>query len=124
MKRSFKSIILFSLIAFISVTLFSGCKKTSETTAKITVRGAKNELVIGAWVRVYGKSTTTKSSIINDSIQSDYKGEAFFNYSKIYQAGQAGVAVLDVVGRQGALFGKTIIKIEAEEENIATVFIE
>jgi hypothetical protein len=71
-----------------------------------------------------GNSTTTNTSIINDSIQSDYKGEAIFNYNKIYKAGQAGVAVLDITGRKGALYGKGIIKIEQEKESTETIYLQ
>ncbi len=124
MNRSIKSFILFSLFLLIGSALFSSCHKTKDTTARITVRDKSSNLVIGAWVRVFGNSTTTNTSIINDSIQSDYKGEAIFNYNKIYKAGQAGVAVLDIVGRKGALYGKGIIKIESEEETTETIYLQ
>ena len=124
MNRSIKSFILFSFFLLIGSVLFSSCHKTKDTTAKITVRDKSNNLVIGAWVRLYGNSTTTNTSIINDSIQSDYKGEAFFNYNKIYKAGQAGVAVLDITGRKGALYGKGIVKIEQEKENTETIYLQ
>ena len=104
--------------------MFSSCNKTKDTTARITVRDKNSNLVIGAWVRVFGNSTTTNTSIINDSIQSDSKGEAIFNYNKIYKSGQAGVAVLDITGRKGALYGKGIIKIEQEKESTETIYIQ
>lgn len=124
MKKSFKPFYLFFFVSFAVISIFSSCHKTSDTTATVTVRDKDNALVIGAWVRLYGNSTTTKTSIVNDSLQSDYKGEAHFNYNKIYQAGQAGVAVLDVVARKGILYGKTIVKIDAEVDNKVTVFIQ
>ncbi len=124
MNRSIKSFIIFSFFLLVGSFLFSSCHKTKDTTARITVRDKSNNLVIGAWVRVYGNSTTTNTSIINDSIQSDYKGEAIFNYNKIYKAGQAGVAVLDITGRKGALYGKGIIKIEQEKESTETIYLQ
>ena len=124
MNRSIKSFIIFSFFLLIGSVLFSSCQKTKDTTARITVRDKSSNLVIGAWVRVYGNSTTTNTSIINDSIQSDYKGEAIFNYNKIYKAGQAGVAVLDITGRKGALYGKGIIKIEQEKESTETIYLQ
>jgi hypothetical protein len=124
MKKSIKSFIFFSFLFLLVSTFFSSCHKTKDTTAKITVRDKNSNLVIGAWVRVFGNSTTTNTSIINDSIQSDYKGEVIFNYNKIYKAGQAGVAVLDIIGRKGALYGKGIIKIEPEIENKETIYLQ
>jgi len=124
MKKSIKSSIFISFLFLLGSTLFYSCHKTKDTTAKITVRDKNSNLVIGAWVRVFGNSTTTNTSIINDSIQSDYKGEVIFNYNKIYKAGQAGVAVLDIIGRKGALYGKGIIKIEPEIENKETIYLQ
>ncbi len=124
MNKSINSLIFFSFFLLIGSFLFSSCNKTKDTTARITVRDKNSNLVIGAWVRVFGNSTTTNTSIINDSIQSDSKGEAIFNYNKIYKAGQAGVAVLDITGRKGALYGKGIIKIEQEKESTETIYIQ
>ena len=124
MNKSINSLIFFSFFLLIGSFLFSSCHKTKDTTARITVRDKNSNLVIGAWVRVFGNSTTTNTSIINDSIQSDSKGEAIFNYNKIYKAGQAGVAVLDITARKGALYGKGIIKIEQEKESIETIYIQ
>ena len=124
MNKSINSLIFFSFFLLIGSFLFSRCHKTKDTTARITVRDKNSNLVIGAWVRVFGNSTTTNTSIINDSIQSDSKGEAIFNYNKIYKAGQAGVAVLDITARKGALYGKGIIKIEQEKESIETIYIQ
>ncbi len=124
MNKSIKSFIFFSFFLLMGSFLFSSCHKTKDTTARITVRDKNSNLVVGAWVRVFGNSTTTNTSIINDSIQSDYKGEVLFNYNNIYKAGQAGVAVLDIIGRKGALYGKGIIKIEQEKENKETIYIQ
>jgi hypothetical protein len=124
MNKSIKSYIFFSFFLLIGIFLFSSCRKTKDTTAIITVRDKSSNLVVGAWVRVFGNSTTTNTSIINDSLQSDYKGEVILNYNKIFKSGQAGVAVLDITGRKGALYGKGIIKIEPEVENTETIFIQ
>ena len=124
MKRSIKSILLFSFVALVAVTFFSSCNKTNDTTVRVTVQDASHKIVAGAWVRLFGNSTTTSTSVINDSLMTDSGGQAVFNYNKIYKAGQAGVAVLDVVGRKSALYGKNVVKIESETENDVTVYIQ
>ena len=124
MKRSIKSILLFSFVALVAVTFFSSCNKTKDTTVRVTVQDASHKIVAGAWVRLFGNSTTTSTSVINDSLMTDSGGQAVFNYNKIYKAGQAGVAVLDVVGRKSALYGKNVVKIESETENDVTVYIQ
>lgn len=124
MKRSLKSLLLFSFVALVAVTFFSSCKKTTDTTVKVTVHDASHKIVAGAWVRIFGNSTTTSTSVINDSLLTDAGGQAVFNYNKIYKAGQAGVAVLDIVARKSALYGKNVVKVEAEEQTDATVYIQ
>lgn len=119
-----KKIVLFALVALLGVTFSSGCRKKKSTTAKIIVRDAANALVLSATVRVYGESSTTKASVVDNTTTSDYKGEAFFNYDDIYQLGQAGVAVLNIDASKNGLTGTGIIKIESEVENTATVFIQ
>lgn len=124
MKKTMKSVVIYSFIAILGVAFSSGCRKKKDTTAKIVVRDETNALVIGATVHVYGESTTTKPSVVDDTQASDYKGEAFFDYNDIYQLGQAGVAVLNVDCSYGTKTGTGIIKIEAEVENTETIYIQ
>ncbi len=124
MKRSIKSLLLFTFFALVAVTFFSSCHKTKDTTVKVTVHDASHKIVAGAWVRLFGNSTTTSTSVINDSLLTNDGGQAVFNYNKIYKSGQAGVAVLDIVARKSALYGKNVVKIEAEEQTEVTVFIQ
>ena len=120
-----KSIICFTFIALMGISFSSGCRKKKATTAKIIVRDAASELVLGASVNVYGDpSVSGKVSVVNATQPSDYKGEAYFNYDDIYQLGQAGVAVLNIKVTKGSLIGTGMIKIEAEVENAETVFIQ
>ena len=124
MKRSIKSLLLFTFFALVAVTFFSSCHKTKDTTVKVTVHDASHKIVAGAWVRLFGNSTTTSTSVINDSLLTNDGGQAVFNYNKIYKSGQAGVAVLVIVARKSALYGKNVVKIEAEEQTDVTVFIQ
>lgn len=124
MKRSIKSLLLFSFVALAAMTFFSSCKKTKDTTVKVIVQDASHKIVPGAMVVLYGKSTTTSTSVISDSLLSNSSGEALFNYNKIYKSGQAGVAVLDVIGKKDALYGKNIVKIEAETQTDVIVYIQ
>lgn len=124
MKKTMKSLVIYSFVAILGIGFSSGCRKKGDTTAKIVVRDETNALVIGATVHVYGESTTTKPSVVDDTQSSDYKGEAFFDYNDIYQLGQAGVAVLNIDCSYGTKTGTGIIKIEAEVENTETIYIQ
>lgn len=104
----------------------SGCRKKKDTTAIIYVLDAQNDRVAGAQVVLKGESTMTPSPpvILFDTTLSDASGVAIFNFNDVYQLGQAGVAVLNIEARKDALSGQAIIKIEQEEANEETVFIQ
>lgn len=108
--------------------LFSstGCRKKKDTTALIYVLDANNQRVAGAQVVLKGESTVPNSPpvVLFDTALSDGSGVASFNFNDVYQLGQAGVAVLNIEARKDALEGEAIIKIEQEEENEETVFIQ
>jgi hypothetical protein len=104
----------------------TGCRKKKDTTALIYVLDANNQRVAGAEVVLKGESTIPNSPpvVLFDTAVSDGGGVASFNFNEVYQLGQAGVAVLNIEARKDALSGEAIIKIEQEEENEETVFIQ
>jgi hypothetical protein len=109
-----------------SIVVFSSCRKKGDTIARITVRDTANMLVPDARVILYGTSTTDpiQPVVRRDTAFTNSSGVAIFNYNDIYQLGQAGFAVLDIVVRKDNFNGSGIIKIEEEKENTATVFIQ
>ena len=104
----------------------TGCRKKKDTTALIYVLDASNQRVAGAQVVLKGESTVPNSPpvVLFDTTLSDASGIASFNFNDVYQLGQAGVAVLNIEAKKDALTGEAIIKIEQEEENEETVFIQ
>lgn len=123
-----KSTFFILLIGLTGLTFTSGCRKKKDTTAVITVRDSNNgnTIIVGATVRVYGTSSTTppQDPVVDNTNTTDNEGKATFNYNDIYQQGQAGVAVLDITCTSGTKTGTGIIKIEAEKENTATVYVQ
>lgn len=116
---------LFILLAIASAGVFSGCRKKKDTIAKIYVKNWSNELVEGATVILYGKSTinTPANVVLYDTTQTNSSGVAVFNYNDVYQLGQAGVAVLDIKAYKDGAQGQGIIKVEEETTSEETVFI-
>jgi hypothetical protein len=123
-----KYILTFSILLITSITISSlvSCRKKGDTIAKITVRDTANVLVPGATVILYGESTTVpiQPVVRRDTTTTNTSGVATINYNDVYQLGQAGVAVLNISAEKGDLYGEGIIKIEEEEENTVTVFIQ
>lgn len=125
MKRHI--IITASVTLFLaSIVVFSSCRKKGDTIARITVRDASSMLVSDARVILYGTSTTDpiQPVVRRDTAYTNSTGVATFNYNDIYQLGQAGFAVLDIVVTKDNLSGSSIIKVEEEKENTQTVFIQ
>ncbi|MGB0934352.1 MAG: hypothetical protein ACPGU5_08715 [Lishizhenia sp.] len=122
------------ILGILTVTLTLGslsfgvnsCKKEEATVAKITVRDTSNALVVGAEVILYGVSTTLPPQPVTrrDTVFTDASGVATFDYTDDFQLGQAGFAVLNIDAAKGTLFGQGTIKINEEEENVETVFIQ
>jgi hypothetical protein len=108
------------------LTLNSCVKEKKDTLERIEVRNENNALVENAMVILYGTSTCNCPSqpIIRDTSYTNSQGIAMFNYNKIYQLGQAGVAVLDIEASKGTRQGQGIIKIEAEKLNEETIYIQ
>jgi hypothetical protein len=116
-----------SLTLFLaSLVVFSSCRTKGDTIARITVRDTASMLVPNARVILYGTSTTDpiQPVVRRDTAFTNSSGVAVFNYNDIYQLGQAGFAVLDIIVRKDNMTGSGIIKVEEEKENTQTVFIQ
>ena len=111
-----KAGIIVMFIAFLSIGLFS-CRKESPTIAVITVCDTSGTAFPNAMVRLYPTPTINPHPgiTIDDTLYTDASGQASFDYSDMYNLGQAGFAVLDIEVRSGdTLYGTGIIKVEAE----------
>lgn len=127
MKNYFSIGVVAFLALSLGVTFSStGCRKKEDTIAKIYVRDTNNDPVVGAQVVLKGVSTTTPSQpvVLFDTTTTNGSGEAIFNFNDVYQLGQAGVAVLDIVAQKDGLSGTGIIKVEQETTSEETVFIQ
>jgi len=112
---------------FVVLSMFSSCRKESPTIAVITVVDSASAPFPGAMVRLYVTPTISQHGaiIIDDTLYTDIDGQATFDYTDMYNLGQAGFAVLDIEVRSGdTLYGEGIIKVEDEETSEETVIIE
>lgn len=124
-----KKLILPFVLACLVVTTaaLTGCNKKKDTFAKIYVRNSGNSLISGVRVILYGESSEPgKQGKVNiaDTAITNSAGEAIFNLNYMYQAGQAGVAVLNIAAQKELTSGSGIIKIVEEETSEETVFIQ
>ena len=121
-----KSGIIVMLMAFLTIGMFS-CRKESPTVAVITVVDTSGTVFEGAMVRLYPTPSINPHPgiIIDDTLITDVSGQATFDYTDMYNLGQAGFAVLDIEVRSGdTLYGTGIIKVEAEATSEETVVLQ
>ena len=113
------------MLALVVSGIFFSCRKKADTIANIYVRDETNAIVDEAMVVLYGTNTqgTPQVVAVFDTAYTNTSGLASFNYNDIYQLGQAGVAVLDIKAQKLNKIGQGIIKIEPEQVNEETVFI-
>jgi hypothetical protein len=128
MNRIYAKLGIFTLIAgMVVITTFSSCRKEADTIARIRVVDTGNVAFPGAMVRLYPTPTTTDHGaiIIDDTLETDIDGYAIFDYTDMFNLGQAGFTVLDIEVRSGdSLYGEGIIKIVEETTSEETVIIQ
>ena len=123
--------VLFVIVAIAVAQTFISCRKKKETIAHVYVRDETDKPVNDATVVLYG--TTTGNPLggngpgfgnFKDTVQTSSSGLAVFNLSEIYQAGQAGVAILDVKAYKLNRLGTGLIKIEPETISEQSIIIQ
>ena len=122
-----KQILIPVALIAVSILGMTSCKKKADTIANIYVRDEGNAVVEGAMVVRYGTNTQNppvQLVAVYDTAYTNAAGMATFNYNDISQLGQAGVAVLDIKAQLLNKIGQGIIKIEPEQINEETVFIQ
>ena len=127
--KTLNNLFIAGAVALMILPAFVSCRKKEDTIAKIYVRGASNEAISGATVRLMPSATmATPGQSINDNFPmvstSNTSGEAIFNFNEVYQLGQAGVVVIDINVQKGSASGQGIIKVDQETTSEETVFIQ
>jgi len=117
-----------ALMATMAVLSFSSCHEVEETIANVVVLNDLGAPVQGATVRLYAFGSVDEDFVgeprFDTTAVSNAAGQVSFNFSEFYVDGQAGFAVLDIEASKAALYGTGLIKIEEEQTNEATVYIE
>lgn len=124
-----------SYFKLLTRTLFVGliafgataCNKEKPTTVVITVKDADGQLVPEAFVKLFANPAVPQKPDLTRLLQEGQtkgNGTVEFDYSGLYEQGQAGFAVLDIYVEKDTLFAEGIIKVLEEETNEQTLILE
>jgi hypothetical protein len=108
----------------------SSCVKIKPTIAVVYIRNSNGSMCVGADVRLYGQPVSVTTSNANQELridmlkQTDSEGRAYFDLSKFYQAGQTGMAILNVDAQNGGAVSTGYIQIIEQESNEETFFLQ
>lgn len=115
------------MIIFVS---FSSCVKIKPTVAIIYIRNSDGSACNGALVRLYGQpseiSTSNAAQMLRIDLtkQTDESGRAYFDLSDFYEAGQTGMAILNVDALKFNQVSTGFIQIKEQETNEGTFFLQ
>ncbi len=115
------------MILFVS---FSSCVKIKPTVAIIYIRNSDGSACSGSSVRLYGQPSeiTTPNAAqklrIDLTKQTDESGRAYFDLSDFYEAGQTGMAILNVDAIKFNQVSTGFIQIKEQETNEGTFFLQ
>lgn len=115
-----------ALVAVVSIGA-SACNKEKPTTVVITVKDADGALVPDAFVKLFANPTVPQKPDLTRLLQegrTKSNGTVEFDYTGLYEQGQAGFAVLDIYTEKDTMFAEGIIKILEEETNAQTLILE
>lgn len=115
------------LVAILGLATLQSCRKEQPTVAKIRVLDTSGTEFPDAMVRLYPTPTVIEHGaiLIDDTMWTDIDGFATFDYTEMFNLGQAGFAVLDIEVRSGdTLYGEGIIKIIEESVTEETVVLQ
>lgn len=121
-----KAALLMMAVAFVALGTFS-CRKEAPTVAKIKVVDTSGAAFVNAMVRLYPSPTIDEHGaiIVDDTMFTGTDGYATFDYTDMFNLGQAGFAVLDIEVRSGdTMAGSGLIKVVPEETSEEKVIIQ
>jgi hypothetical protein len=119
------------LVAFLGLCTLQSCRKEQPTVAKIRVVDTSGAIYPNAMVRLYPTPSIINHGaiLIDDTLWTDIDGYATFDYTDMFNLGQAGFTVLDIEVRNPdtaivPLYGEGIIKIVEETISEETVILQ
>ena len=124
MKRMYlKSILIVALIVGLN-----SCEKVEDTVAKISVVDVQGVGIAEVSVRLFGDGSGSTVNVgdirVDETAVTNAAGDAVFDFTEYYEAGQSGLFVLQIEVEKDSLSAESIIKVEPEVVNEETVILQ
>ncbi len=122
-RRVLTNALMVAGLAFVA----TGCNKEKPTTVVITVKDADGSPVPDAYVRLFANPLVPAKpdlTRLKKEGMTKANGTVEFDYTGLYEQGQAGFAVLDILTFRDTMYAEGIIKILEEETNEETLIME
>jgi hypothetical protein len=122
--------LIFGLIGISLFSLSIGCNKVEPTTATITVRDESKVAISNVAVTLNAtpavdSKKSADTSLTNINLISGSDGKVTYDFSSIFESGQAGAAVIDIYAKKivgsDTLVGISHVVLEPEKNNEAIV---
>jgi len=124
---AFRRALTSALMVAVLAVVLPACNKEKPTTVVITVKNANGSLAPGVAVRLFANPTVPLKPDLTRLLQeatTKSNGTVEFDYSGLFEQGQAGFAVLDILAEKDTMYAEGIIKILEEETNEQTLILE
>lgn len=129
------TIIKFRLSGILALSLiivgmtFSSCVKIKPTTVIVYIRNQDGTVSQNAQVRLYGQpseftsNNASKELRIDITASTDAEGRVYFDLTNFYEAGQTGMAILNVDAYKYNQVSSGFVQVVEQETNEATFFL-
>ena len=122
----FRRVLTSALTVVVLAFAFAACNKEKPTTAIITVKDADGHPVDSAYVKLYANPAIPRaelSRLLKEGM-TNAGGRVEFDYTGLFEQGQAGFAVMDILTFKDSSYAEGIIKILEEETNEETLVMQ
>ena len=123
-----KSILIKPFLFIAIILCVAACNDPDDTIARVTVIDVNGARIADASVRLFGDGSGSTVSVgdirVDETEVTNAAGEAIFDFTDFYEAGQAGLFVLNIEVEKDSLSAESVIKVEPEKVNEETVILQ
>lgn len=124
---TFRRVLTSALMVAVLSFVLPACNKEKPTTVVITVKDADGSPVSDAYVKLYANPAVPLKPDLTRMLKEGMtkaNGTVEFDYTDLYEQGQAGYVVMDILTFRDTMYAEGIIKVLEEETNEETLIMQ